>query len=83
MLYISAKDHVRKLNFSSYVHLPPVNKMFQYRYARVILCSVREVIIFEHGCYILALEHTRMLILSIYVHLACINMIYKYGHTCL
>ena len=32
MLYISATDHDRKRKFSSYVHLPPINKMFQYRY---------------------------------------------------
>ena len=32
MLYISVRDHARKLKFSSYVHLPSVNKMFQYRY---------------------------------------------------
>ena len=40
MLYISAMDHARMLKFSSYVHLPSINKMFQYRYAWVILCSV-------------------------------------------
>ena len=62
MLYIAAMDHARKLKFSSYVHLPPINKMIQYRYALVILCSVGEVIISEHGCYISALEHIRMLI---------------------
>ena len=33
MLYISAMDHTRKLKFSSYVHLPSINKMFPYRYA--------------------------------------------------
>ena len=32
MLYISGRDHYRKLKFSSYVHLPSINKMFQYRY---------------------------------------------------
>ena len=46
----------------------------------MILCSVREVIIFEHGCYISALELVRMLVLGSYVLLACINPIYKYGH---
>ena len=61
MLYISAMDQARKLKISSYVHLSSINKMIQYRYARVILCSVGEVIIFEHGCYISALEHMRML----------------------
>ena len=80
MLYISVRDHARKLNFSSYIHLPSINKMYQYRYARVILCGVGEVIIFEHGCYISALAHIRMLILSIYVLLEFINKIYKYGH---
>ena len=65
---------------TSYVHLPPINKMIQYRYASVILCSVEEVIIFEHGCYISTLEHIMMLILSSYVLLACINTMYKYGH---
>ena len=32
MLYISAMDHARNLKFSSYVHLPSINKIFQYRY---------------------------------------------------
>ena len=73
-------DYGRKIKFSSYVHLPSINKMFQYRYACLILCSVGEVIIFEHGCYVPALEHVRKLILSSYVLLACINPIYKYGH---
>ena len=54
--------------------------MFQYRCAQVILCSVGEVIIFEHRSYISALEHVRMLILNSFVLLACINPIYKYGH---
>ena len=54
--------------------------MFQYRYARVILRGVGEVIIVEHGCYISALEHVRRLILSSYVLLECINTMYKYGH---
>ena len=54
--------------------------MFQYRYASLILCSVGEVIIFEHGCYISALEHVRKLKLSSYVLLAYVNPIYKYGH---
>ena len=37
MLYISAMDQARKLKFNSYVHLPSINKMLQYRYAWVIL----------------------------------------------
>ena len=49
--------------------------MFQYRYARLILCSVGEVIIFEHRCYISALEDVRVLVLSSYVLQACINAI--------
>ena len=68
-------EHARKLNFSNYVYLISINKMFQYRYARVILCSEGELIIFEHGCYISALECIRMLVLSIYVFLACINTV--------
>ena len=67
--YISAMDHARK--FSSYVHLPFINRMFLYRYAQVILCNIGEVIIFEHGRYILAWEHIRMFIFSSYVLLAC------------
>ena len=72
-------DNASKLKLSSYVHLP-IDKMIQYIYSSMILCSVDEVIIFEHGCYISALEHIRMLILSSYILLACINTIYKYGH---
>ena len=80
MLYISAVDHARKLKFSNNVHLLSIKKSFQYRYARVILCNIGEVITFEHGRYITALKHIRMLILSSYVLLAGINPIYKYGH---
>ena len=54
--------------------------MIQYCYARVILCCVGKVIIFEHGCHISALEHIKTLKLSSYVLLACINTIYEYGH---
>ena len=54
--------------------------MFEYHYALQILCSVGEVIIFEHGCYISALEQIRKLLLSNYVLLACITPIYNYGH---
>ena len=72
-------EHARKSKFSSYVHLPSTDIMFQFRYARLILCSVEEVIIFKHGRYISALEYTWMLILSSYVLLACLNTTYKYG----
>ena len=69
-------DHARKLKFSSYVHLPPINKIFQYLYA----------VQYNRGNYsmgaidISSLEHVRMVILSSYVLLACVNPIYKYGH---
>ena len=33
MLYISSMDDGRKLKFSSDIHLPPINKMIQYRYS--------------------------------------------------
>ena len=72
-------DPASKLRLSTYVHRF-IDKMIQYIYSSMILCSVDEVIIFEHGCYISALEHIRMLILSSYILLACINTIYKYGH---
>ena len=39
--------------------------MFQYSYARVILCNVGEVSILQDGCYILGLEYIRMLILAV------------------
>ena len=79
MLYISARDHARKLNFSSYVHLPSINKKFQYRYAWVILCSVGDVNIFEHSA-IFHFKTFMILILRSYVLLECINAVYKYGH---
>ena len=60
----------RKLKFSSYVHLPSINKIIQYRYALVILCSVGEVIIFKHGRYIKQFIFTPSML----------NTIYKYGH---
>ena len=78
ILYISsAMDHARKLKFSSYVHLPSINEMFDIV---TLVSNVGEVIMFEHGHYISALEHIRMVIFSSYVPLACINKIYKYGH---
>ena len=33
ILYILAMFRARKLKFSSYVYLPPIIKMLQYRYA--------------------------------------------------
>ena len=80
MFYISGRDHARMVKFNIYVHLPSINKMFQYRYARMILLGVGEVINFEHRCYISALAHIRVLILSIYVLLEGTSTIYKYGH---
>ena len=77
-LYISALGHAMKLRFNSYVHLPSMNQIFQYRWARVILCNVGEVYNFKHGLYISVLEHARMLILRNYDLLASINTIYKY-----
>ena len=65
-------EHAWKLKFSSYVHLPSTNKMFRYPYARVILCSEEEVIIFEHGRYISALEHIRMLLAREQVIKGCV-----------
>ena len=53
-IYISGKDHARKLVFSSYVHLPSINKISQYPYARVILCNVGEVYIL--GAWVLYLS---------------------------
>ena len=32
-LYISALGHSMKLRFNSYVHLPSMDQIFQYRYA--------------------------------------------------
>ena len=52
--------------------------MFQYCYARVILCNEGEVYIFGLRHYITALGHVRWLILSNYVLLACINQTDKY-----
>ena len=66
-----------KLKFSSYVHLSSINKKFQYPYARVIMCNVVEVIIFEDGRCISGLEHVRILILSSHFLLACILRFYN------
>ena len=70
MLYISARDHLWKLKFNSYVSIMlRLSNSVQYIWGYS----------FEHGCYISALEHIRMLILNSYVLLACINTIYKHG----
>ena len=48
--------------------------MFQCRYARMILCNVGKVYIFELKWYIsAALGHVRVLILSSYILLTCLN----------
>ena len=75
-LYILAVGHTMKLKFSSYVHLPSMNQIFQYHYARVILCNIGDVFIFEHGLYISALKHVRMLILE------RTRKVFKKKHTC-
>ena len=75
----SSLGHARKLKFSSYVHLPSMNQIFQYHHARLILCNVEEVYIFEDGLYISA----RMLIFSNYVLLASVNTVYIYILSCL
>ena len=49
-------DQDRMLKFSSYVHLQTMNKIFQYHYARLILCSEGKDIIFEHEYYISAFK---------------------------
>ena len=77
-LNISALGHTRKLEFSSYVHLPSINKIFPYHQAQVILCNEGDFYIFEPKLYISVLEHARMLILSNYVLLASINTFTKY-----
>ena len=70
-------DHARILKFSSYVHLPPLNKMIQYPYARVILCSIGDKrLLFSSMGAIFQLWN----ILNVNILLACINTIYKYGH---
>ena len=45
-LYISAQDQAMRSKFSKYVQLLSINKIFQHRYASVILCSEGEVYIF-------------------------------------
>ena len=74
-------DNARKLKFSSYVHLPSINKNVSISLRLSDYVHVGEVIIFVHGCYISGLEHIRMLILSNYVLLACKKTIYEYDHT--
>ena len=54
-------------SYNSAVHLPSMKKIFQYRYACLILCNAAEVFTFEHRRYISAMEHIRMLILISYV----------------
>ena len=74
MLYISGSDHARKLKFSSYFHLPSINKKVSISLHLSDSVRYRRGY-FEHKCYISALVHNRMLILSIHVLLECINTI--------
>ena len=50
-VHISALGHASILKFSSYIHPLSVNQIFQYRHARMILCNVGEVYIFEYRFY--------------------------------
>ena len=59
MLYISCRDHAGKLKFSSYVHLPSINKNVSISLRLSDSMRCRRHIIFEHGWYISALEHIR------------------------
>ena len=79
-LYFTALGHAMKLQLSRYVHLLSINQIFQFCHARVILCNIGEVYIFEGGLYISVLEHPRMLSLGNNVLLESINTIYKYCH---
>ena len=63
-LFISALGDSKRFEFGSYVHLPFMNQIFQYRQAQVILLKAGEVNIFSTVLYISTLEHARMLILS-------------------
>ena len=72
MLYISVRDHARKLKFNIYVYLPSINKMFSISLCLSDSARCSKGIIFDHGCYISALANIRMLILSICVLLECI-----------
>ena len=68
-LCISALGHARKVKFSSYVHLPSINKPC------VILFNLEEIYILVHEHSISVVEHVRMLILSSHVLLADVNII--------
>ena len=75
-LYISVLNHAMKLKFSSVLHLPSINKMFQYLQELMIL-YVAEVYILEHVPYI---SHLKMSKLGSYVFLVSINTVYKWCH---
>ena len=64
-LYISALGHARKLKFSSYVHLPSINKITLLRLNDSVQC--------RRGYYFQAwaLEHSRNIKLGIYYILSC------------
>ena len=71
-MYISARNHARKLIFSSTVHLTWITKINNC-HTWVILPKVGEVHIFKHRLCISALEQARALILGKYVLLGVIN----------
>ena len=73
-------DHARKLKFNGYVHLPSINKMFQYHVLLIDSVRCRRGYYFRAWVLYFSFEQVRMLILNSYVLLACINPIYKYGH---
>ena len=62
--YVPALREDSKIEDKKSSFLPSANKMFQYHHALVILCSVGEFHILQHGHYNSALEHVRVLILS-------------------
>ena len=74
MLYISVRDHARKLKFQQLCS----SAIYKQNVSLSLLLS--DSVRCRRGYYFSALAPTWMLLLSIYVLLECINKIYKYGH---
>ena len=70
-------DHVRKLRFSSIVHLTSMKNCFNFLTLERF-CNVGEVHIFKHRLYISASEQARLLKLDKYILQGAINTIYKH-----
>ena len=73
-------DYARKLKFSSYVHLPSINKKVSILLHLIDSVKCRRGYYFQAWVQCFSFGTIYDVISSSYVLLSCINATYKFGH---